>query len=87
MKKSNTGRLKLGISERNFLVSSEINFFDLGEIDRVLIEDMEDYLFMLDDIRQDVALSRWGFSHEKQTLEDIACRYNLNKRTNTTTRI
>ena len=48
---------------------------ELSEIDNILIEDIESYLWTLDETKMDIALSRWGFNHEHETLEEVAIRY------------
>lgn len=49
------------------------------EIDNILIEDIESYLWALDETKMDIALSRWGFNHEHETLEEVAGRYKLSR--------
>jgi len=52
---------------------------DFNEIDNILIEDIENYLWTLDEKRMDVALSRWGFNQQHETLEEVGKRYNLTR--------
>lgn len=52
---------------------------DFTEIDAVLIEDVESYLWTLDDKKMDVALSRWGFNQQHETLEEVGKRHNLTR--------
>ena len=61
---------------RKFATFSSISF---GEIDNILIEDIESYLWTLDDTKMDIALSRFGFNHEHETLEQVAGRYGLTR--------
>ena len=42
---------------------------EFNEIDNILIEDIENYLWTLNEIKMDVALSRWGFNQKHETLE------------------
>ncbi len=48
---------------------------EFDEIDNTLIEDIESYLWTFDEMKMDIALSRWGFNHEHETLEKVASRY------------
>jgi hypothetical protein len=52
---------------------------EFNEIDSILIEDIENYLWSLDEKKQDIALSRWGFNHSHEALEQIGIRYNLTR--------
>jgi hypothetical protein len=45
----------------------------------MLIEDIETYLWSLDEKQQDVALSRWGFNHDNEKLEEIGKLYGLTR--------
>jgi hypothetical protein len=58
---------------------SSLNLIEFNEIDNILIEDIESYLWALDEIKIDIALSRWGFNHEHETLEEVAGRYSLSR--------
>jgi len=66
----------LDAQAKKFASFSSIEF---NEIDNILIEDIESYLWALDEIKMDIALSRWGFNHEHETLEEVAGRYNLTR--------
>ncbi len=52
---------------------------EFNDIDNILIEDVEVYLWTLDEIKMDVALSRWGFNHEHESLEIIGNRYKVTR--------
>ncbi len=52
---------------------------EFNEIDNILIEDVESYLWTLDEMKMDVALSRWGFNQPHETLEELGSRYNLTR--------
>jgi hypothetical protein len=52
---------------------------DFTEIDNVLIEDIENYLWLLDEKKRDIALSRWGFNQQHETLEEVGNRYNVTR--------
>lgn len=58
---------------------ASLNSIEFNEIDNALIEDIESYLWTLDEIKMDIALSRWGFNHEHETLEEVARRHNLTR--------
>lgn len=67
------------VKQRGLFISSEISFIEFSEIDSILIEDIEGYLWKLDDMKMDIALSRWGFNHQHETLEEVAIKYNLTR--------
>lgn len=52
---------------------------EFNEIDNLLLEDIESYLWSLDEMKMDIALSRWGFNHPHETLEEIAIRYGVTR--------
>jgi hypothetical protein len=52
---------------------------EFNEIDDILIEDVESYLWTLDEMKMDIALSRWGFNQQHETLEEVATRHNLTR--------
>lgn len=60
-------------------ISSEIAFFEFNEIDNILIEDIEGYLWTLNEMKMDIAISRWGFNKQYQTLEEVGSRYDLTR--------
>lgn len=55
------------------------NSIELNEIDNILIEDIESYLWTLDERKIDIALSRWGFNHKHETLQEVANRYDIER--------
>ncbi|WP_305644644.1 hypothetical protein [Nitrosomonas sp.] len=67
------------IKERGLFISSEIAFIEFYEIDNTLIEDIEGYLWTLDEMKTDVAQSRWGFNQQHETLEEVGSRYSLTR--------
>jgi hypothetical protein len=67
------------IKNRSLFISSEIAFIEFNEIDRVLIEDVEGYLWTLDEMKMDIALSRWAFNQQHESLEDVGKRYNVTR--------
>jgi hypothetical protein len=67
------------IKNRSLFISSEIAFVEFNEIDNVLIEDVEGYLWTLDEMRMDIALSRWGFNQQHESLEDVGKRYDVTR--------
>jgi hypothetical protein len=52
---------------------------EFKDIDNILIEDVENYLWTLNEKKMDIALSRWGFNHQHETLEEVAIRYNITR--------
>ncbi len=67
------------IKQRGLFISSGIAFINFTEIDNILIEDIESYLWTLDEIKMHVALSRWGFNTHHETLEELGSRYELTR--------
>lgn len=67
------------IKNRSLFISSEITFVEFNEIDHVLIEDVEGYLWTLDEMRMDIALSRWGFNQKHENLDEIGNRYGITR--------
>ena len=63
------------IKQRCFFVSSEIPFIEFNEIDNILIDDIEGYLWSLNEMKRYIALSRWGFNNQHETLEEVGKRY------------
>ena len=55
---------------------ASFNSIELSEIDNILIEDIENYLWALDEMKMNIALSRWGFNQQHETLEEVASQYN-----------
>jgi hypothetical protein len=70
---------KYSIKQRGLFISSEISFIEFNEIDNILIEDVEGYLWILNEMKMDIALSRWGFNQPHETLEEVGERYNLTR--------
>ena len=58
--------------DKNYLI-------DFADIDNALIEDIENYLWTLDEKKMDIALSRWGFNQQHESLEEIGKRYNVTR--------
>jgi hypothetical protein len=73
------GNNKVTIEQARLLASSKVKFYNMSKIDEILIEDIEAYLWSLDEKRQDIALSRWGFNHDNETLEELGKRHGLTK--------
>jgi hypothetical protein len=48
---------------------------EFNEIDNILIEDVEGYLWTLDEMKMDIAFSRWGFNQPHETLEELGKRH------------
>ncbi|MCK9635802.1 MAG: hypothetical protein M0R41_05960 [Methylobacter tundripaludum] len=67
------------IKQRGLFISSEISFIEFNEIDIILIEDVEGYLWILNEMKMDIALSRWGFNQTHETLEEVGGRYKLTR--------
>jgi hypothetical protein len=67
------------IKNRSFFISNEVSFIEFSEIDNVLIEDIECYLWTLDEVKMDIALSRWGFNKQHESLEDVGQRHGITR--------
>ena len=72
------------IKQRGLFVSSEITFVEFNEIDSVLIEDIEGYLYSLAELDEngrtmDIAQSRWGFNTEHKILANLGVYYNIER--------
>jgi len=52
---------------------------DFNEIDNILLEDIENYLWTLDEKRMDIALSRWGFNQQHESLEEVGNRHKITR--------
>jgi len=52
---------------------------EFNQIDNIIIEDVENYLWTFNEMKIDVALSRWGFNQQHATLEEVGRRYNLTR--------
>jgi hypothetical protein len=52
---------------------------EFNVIDNILIEDVEAYLWTLDEVKMDIAFSRWGFNHQHESLEEIGKRYDVTR--------
>ncbi len=68
------GNFELDGMHKSVIVNSKYFDVNLNELDQILLDDVEEYLFSLSEVQQDVAQSRWGFHHEVETLEDIGRR-------------
>ena len=73
------GRKKLNFRVKNLFVTSEYFYVELSEIDQILLDDVEEYLFSLDDESRDIIMSRWGFHCKKESLEELGGRYNITR--------
>ncbi|MBU0656177.1 MAG: hypothetical protein KJ914_13735 [Gammaproteobacteria bacterium] len=79
LKRMTENGMDFKFTESSIFTSSEIRFYEMNKIDKFLLEDVESYLWSLDDRRQDIALSRWGFNHRYETLEEIGERYSFTR--------
>ena len=52
---------------------------EFNDIDNILIEDVESYLWTLNEMKMDIALSRWGFNHQHEGLEELGNRYKVTR--------
>ena len=73
------GQVAIDNSCDSLIVNSEYFDISLEELDRVLLDDVEQYLFSLSQKEQDIVLSRWGFHHDAETLSEVASRYDVSR--------
>lgn len=67
------------LKERGLFITSEITYIDFNEIDYLLIEDIEGFLWTLSEMQRDIALSRWGYNREYKTGEQIGKSYEVTR--------
>ncbi len=67
------------IRKQCLFISNEIILIAFNEIDDILIEDVENYLWSLDEMKIDIALSRWGFNQQNKTLEEVGVSFNVTR--------
>lgn len=65
--------------KRNILVPANGLDLNLPDLDIVILEDIEAYLLTLNDQEMDIAMKRWGFHHNQETLEQIGTFYNTSR--------
>lgn len=65
--------------ENRLLRLSDYYDLNLGSIDQCLVDDVECYLFSLDEFDQNIALARWGFHQRHETLEELGVRHGLTR--------
>jgi hypothetical protein len=63
----------------SLFVYSEAEPYSLGTLGQILLDDIERYLHSLDPKAQDIALSRWGFTQQAETLESVGKRLGLTR--------
>ena len=73
------GSVKLDYHNKCLLVYSKYFDISLNDIDQLLLDDIEIYLFSLDEQSQDIAQSRWGFHHKLESLVEIGSRYKITR--------
>ena len=64
---------------RNILVPVKDVELYIPDLDSVILEDIESYLLTLNDVEIDIAMKRWGFHHEQETLEQIGVSYSMSR--------
>ncbi|MFI3219018.1 MAG: hypothetical protein QX189_07850 [Methylococcales bacterium] len=64
---------------KKFALFKDNYSIEFNEIDNLLIEDIENYLWSLDERKMDVALSRWGFNKQHESLEEIGKRHKVTR--------
>lgn len=61
--------------DSELIASNKDIFFNYDSFEDFLIEDVEDFIFNLDERRQDIILSRTGYNHSLSTLEELGSAY------------
>lgn len=65
--------------KKSSLLFNDNYLIELSKIDNILIEDIENYLWTLDEMKIDIALSRWGFNQGHETLQEVGDRFSVTK--------
>lgn len=65
--------------KRNILVPVNDLELNIPDLDIVILEDVEAYLLTLNEQEMDIAMKRWGFHHDQETLEQIGTFYNTSR--------
>jgi hypothetical protein len=73
------GRKKIDFKVKSLLVMADYFHVDLREIDQILLDDVEEYLFSLDDESRGIIRSRWGFHCKPETLEELGLQYRVER--------
>lgn len=71
--------LQLTLQDSSIFTSIEAKFYQIEDIEKCLLEDIDSYLCFLNEKHKDIALSRWGFNHKRKTLVKIGIKYDRTK--------
>ena len=74
-----TGDIKFDNLSKNYFIIEEYFDVDLPNFDKLLLDDIEEFLFDLSDSDRDLIMSRWGFHCQSLVLEEIAIRLNITR--------
>lgn len=66
-------------SLKKLFLASHDGKYNLKEIDQILLDDVEDYLFALNDQDRELAMSRWGFHCKGMTLNELGKQFNVTR--------
>ncbi|MDP2828798.1 MAG: hypothetical protein Q8O37_09340 [Sulfuricellaceae bacterium] len=72
-------RKEIDFKIKSILVMTGFFHVDLREIDQMLLDDVEEYLFSLDDESRQIIMSRWGFHCKPETLDQLGVRYRVER--------
>ena len=53
--------------------------YDIEKIEKILLEDVDNFFDRIEDDEVDIAQKRWGFVEDKQTLEQIASNFDVTR--------
>jgi hypothetical protein len=65
--------------QKSYFVIAEYFEIELAQIDQLLLDDIEDFLFELSASDRDLIISRWGFHCQALVLEEIAVRLDVSR--------
>lgn len=74
-----SGLSKLDGTCKCLLVTSVYYDISLDDLDNILLDDVEQYLLSLDEQKQSIALSRWGFHEKKVNWSELAKQFGLTR--------
>lgn len=74
-----TGDSEFDNLSKTYFIIGEYFDVDLASIDKLLLDDIEEFLFELSDAERELIMSRWGFQCQSLVLEEIAIRLKITR--------
>lgn len=65
--------------ESDFIYPKDFSYSDFDNIEKILLQDIDNFFELLKDDEIDILQKRWGFVEEKRTLEEIGLDYGLTR--------